>query len=173
MVTTLKKFDLPKQPAADARFTRRTPSQKRFENQKPLLRYKRARIYSAQLGRFIGRDPLGFVDGYSLYRAYFVPDSVDPLGLQQRYAPGFGAPYTHGDGPDKTRPLTPGEIRICNRVFGGKLDASKVRIGMCGLTPLHEKTTVNPIGTPWFPEIITLPIFPMQILDFGAILSMK
>ena len=51
-----------------------------FENQKCPLRYKRARIYSAQLGRFISRDPLGFVDGMSLYRAYFVPNYVDPTG---------------------------------------------------------------------------------------------
>ena len=53
----------------------------RFENQKPPLRYKRARFYSAQLGRFISRDPLGFVDGMSLYRAYFVPGKVDPSGM--------------------------------------------------------------------------------------------
>ena len=45
------------------------------------LLYFRARIYSAQLGRFISRDPLGFVDGMSLYRAYFVPGDVDPEGL--------------------------------------------------------------------------------------------
>ena len=45
------------------------------------LLFFRARFYSAQLGRFISRDPLGFVDGMSLYRAYFVPDGVDPSGL--------------------------------------------------------------------------------------------
>jgi len=42
-----------------------------------------ARYYHAQLGRFISRDPLGFVDGMSLYRGYFVPRSVDPFGSQQ------------------------------------------------------------------------------------------
>ena len=45
------------------------------------LYYFRARIYSAQLGRFISRDPLEFVDGMNLYRAYFVPGGVDPSGL--------------------------------------------------------------------------------------------
>ena len=47
------------------------------------LYYFRARYYSAQLGRFISRDPLGFVDGMSLYRAYFVPGGTDPEGKQK------------------------------------------------------------------------------------------
>lgn len=81
MVKLCKNYDLPNQPATDARFRRRTPSQTRFENQNPSLRYKRARFYSAQLGRFISRDPIGYVDGMSLYRAYFVPRAVDPWGL--------------------------------------------------------------------------------------------
>ena len=42
--------------------------------------YKRARYYHAELGRFISRDPIGYVDGMSLYRAYFVPGGVDPFG---------------------------------------------------------------------------------------------
>ena len=51
-----------------------------FETPKRSQRYKRARFYSVQLGRFISRDPLGFVDGMNLYRAYFVPSGVDPSG---------------------------------------------------------------------------------------------
>jgi RHS repeat-associated protein len=46
------------------------------------LQYFRARYYSPELGRFVSRDPLGFVDGMSLYRAYFVPGEVDPWGLE-------------------------------------------------------------------------------------------
>ena len=45
------------------------------------LYFFRARYYSPDLGRFISRDPLGFVDGMSLYRAYFAPGHVDPNGL--------------------------------------------------------------------------------------------
>jgi len=45
------------------------------------LYYARARMYSAGLGRFIGRDPLGYVDGYSVYAAYFSPNGIDPFGL--------------------------------------------------------------------------------------------
>lgn len=44
-------------------------------------------MYSAQLGRFISRDPLGFVDGMNLYRAYFVPGGVDPIGLDKLLLP--------------------------------------------------------------------------------------
>jgi RHS repeat-associated protein len=44
------------------------------------LLHARARQYSPTLGRFVGRDPLGYVDGYSTYGAYFAPNSVDPTG---------------------------------------------------------------------------------------------
>ena len=45
------------------------------------LLYFRARSYSTSLGRFISRDPLGYVDGMNLYAGYFVPCTVDPMGL--------------------------------------------------------------------------------------------
>ena len=40
------------------------------------------RYYHAQLGRFVTRDPIGYVDGFSLYLAYFAPKGVDPYGLK-------------------------------------------------------------------------------------------
>jgi len=45
------------------------------------LYHFRARLYSPTLGRFLTRDPLEYVDGLSLYRAYFVPGGMDSLGL--------------------------------------------------------------------------------------------
>ena len=45
--------------------------------------YFRARYYSPQLGQFISRDPLGYVDGMSQYRAYFVPGGTDPTGSKK------------------------------------------------------------------------------------------
>jgi len=43
--------------------------------------YVRARTYEPVTGRWLSMDPLGFVDGPNLYRAYFMPGSVDPSGL--------------------------------------------------------------------------------------------
>jgi len=45
------------------------------------LFHYRARMYSPESGRFVSRDPIGYVAGDSLYRGYFVPDSTDPTGL--------------------------------------------------------------------------------------------
>jgi hypothetical protein len=40
-------------------------------------------MYSSELGRFISRDPVGYVDGASLYNCYFVPSDIDPFGLNK------------------------------------------------------------------------------------------
>src|SRR5262249_38008906 len=45
----------------------------------------RSRQYDARMGRVISRDS-GYVDGASLYQAYFVPNQVDPTG----HFSGFG-----------------------------------------------------------------------------------
>jgi RHS repeat-associated protein len=47
------------------------------------LCFFRARYYHAELGRFLSRDPSRYVDGMSLYRAYFVPGMVDPNGRKR------------------------------------------------------------------------------------------
>ena len=47
------------------------------------LMYFRNRMYEVGLGRFIERDPIGYRGGMLLYGAYFVPDSLDPLGLDR------------------------------------------------------------------------------------------
>ncbi len=74
------------------------------------LMYFRARYYDPNLGEFISRDPLGYVDGMSLYRAYFVPGAVDPSGLacndnggryQYISGRGFFSSFTHEDLNDK------------------------------------------------------------------------
>ena len=40
----------------------------------------RARMYDSELGRFIGRDPLAYVDGLNLHRQYFGLQNLDPQG---------------------------------------------------------------------------------------------
>jgi RHS repeat-associated protein len=44
------------------------------------LLHARARQYSPTLGRFVGRDSIGYIDGSNLYCAYFVPCGLDPSG---------------------------------------------------------------------------------------------
>ena len=52
--------------------------------------YFRARYYDPQTGEFISRDPLGYVDGMSLYGGYFVPGNVDPSGRDKEVAYDWG-----------------------------------------------------------------------------------
>ena len=49
------------------------------------LLFARSRYFSPELGRFISRDPAGYVDGYSLYNGYFVPNGLDPTGLSETW----------------------------------------------------------------------------------------
>jgi RHS repeat-associated protein len=46
------------------------------------LYHYRARMYDAASGQFIGRDPLRYIDGVSLYHAYFSPSRMDPSGTE-------------------------------------------------------------------------------------------
>jgi RHS repeat-associated protein len=45
------------------------------------LQYYRNRWYSPALGRFVNRDPAGYIDGASLYAGYFSCKGLDPFGL--------------------------------------------------------------------------------------------
>ena len=40
----------------------------------------RHRCYHSTLGTFIARDPIGYHNGLSLYRPYFAPNMLDPMG---------------------------------------------------------------------------------------------
>jgi RHS repeat-associated protein len=71
------------------------------------VQFARNRVYSSLLGRFISRDPLGYIDGFGLYNSYFVPNDLDPFGLA--IAGGFGGLMPGdpgdigGDGPKTKR----------------------------------------------------------------------
>ena len=52
---------------------------RRFDSETEIYHF-RARMYDAKLGRFIGRDALGFVDGMNLYAGYFAINGTDPSG---------------------------------------------------------------------------------------------
>jgi RHS repeat-associated protein len=48
------------------------------------LLHARNRQYSPTLGRFIGRDEIGYLGGgLGLYAAYYIPNALDPLGLRK------------------------------------------------------------------------------------------
>jgi RHS repeat-associated protein len=47
----------------------------------------RARMYDASLGRFCGRDPIGYLDGMNLYHGYFAISRLDPSGTEVRVFP--------------------------------------------------------------------------------------
>jgi len=48
--------------------------------------YYRARYHDPHLGRFLGRDPMGYVDGLNIYVSYHILHGVlDPSGLQSEY----------------------------------------------------------------------------------------
>ncbi|MEZ6061399.1 MAG: RHS repeat-associated core domain-containing protein [Planctomycetaceae bacterium] len=68
------------------------------------MHYFRARYYHDGIGRFIGRDPLGFVDGGSMYTAYFVFGRTDPGGTMV-VDPGF------------EKVVTPGRREMCRKMF--------------------------------------------------------
>jgi len=46
------------------------------------LQLNRNRYYHPQLGRWCSRDPIGYVDGVSLYAAFFAPKGMDPSGRE-------------------------------------------------------------------------------------------
>jgi RHS repeat-associated protein len=52
----------------------------RYHDAETGLQYFRERYYDSTLGRFIGRDLFGYVNGWNLYQSYFVPNNVDPHG---------------------------------------------------------------------------------------------
>ena len=57
---------------ATAEGNRYTYTGREWDEELNLYHY-RARMYDPAAGRFLGRDPIGYADGNSLYRAYFAP----------------------------------------------------------------------------------------------------
>ena len=47
------------------------------------LYHFRSRYFDSIVGRFLSRDPMGYVDGMSLYSGYFAPSFLDPMGTRR------------------------------------------------------------------------------------------
>jgi len=60
------------------------------------LMYFKNRYYSTSMGSFVIGDPLGYVDGASMYLGYFGGNGVDPLGLDM-YGYDFIGPIQEDD----------------------------------------------------------------------------
>jgi hypothetical protein len=59
--------------------------------------YTSARYYDFAIGEFLSRDPLEFIDGMSMYRAYFGSRGLDPYGRSTVLAGcGLGAIWSAG-----------------------------------------------------------------------------
>ena len=84
----------------------------------------RARQYSPHLGRFLTRDPLGYVDGMSLYGGYFAVRDHDPFGrisesepnnqAQDRTRDSRGRTYFHDRRGSRPRTVVSADIEtVC------------------------------------------------------------
>lgn len=101
MVTAAKNSTTPNSLHHSALASRNSPTQTRPFSKNSTPRWNRARYYHAELGRFISRDPVGYIDGLNLYRACFVPNRVDPRGTD--LVP-IDIPFDDGDQPVECTP---------------------------------------------------------------------
>ena len=69
------------------------------------LYHYRARLYDSITGRFCSRDPIGYVNGGSLFRAYFATSGVDPTGLEWVFPQGIPVDPNNFSTRSPTKPL--------------------------------------------------------------------
>jgi RHS repeat-associated protein len=126
------------------------------------LYFYRARYYDSDKGRFIQRDPLGYVDGMNLY-AYVRDnpiDRIDPLGLEEECKPKCGLDITDklAKGLAKVKAeflakTSDEQEEICistRRMLGwdiniliGESPKNLLTKGDCGVEPCAYTVTVN------------------------------
>lgn len=93
--------------------------------------YVRARTYEPATGHWLSKDPLGFIDGPNLFKAYFVPSGRDPSGRSCQ----FTAETYHvidpkiADNPRRLPVATvDGEITVNRRMCGFQSQCGFYRI---------------------------------------------
>jgi RHS repeat-associated protein len=102
----------------------------RFEDKETKLWYFRARYYSGSLGRFVNRDPLGYVEGQNLYQAYFAPNGYDPQGLCDESKATQACPHCCYQGDGKYETIYSG--KCSDRKGQDGFSMTFVRCGKCG-----------------------------------------
>jgi len=112
---------------------------------KVLMYYFRNRYLFPEFGVFISRDPLDYVDGGSLYGAYFVPSEVDPSGLENTITvcvdqPGKGGDRQLFEGFPGTESFDAGHCFI-------KLKKDGKKEYSCGFYPVAPRL-INPVFNP-------------------------
>lgn len=119
------------------------------------LYYARKRMYSPGLGRFISRDPAGYVDGKSLYSGYMVPNYLDPFGLNKRSTNGEmlceGPAKAKDDAGNECDPADMQDIeaRVYKPVAPVREQMTKIILGGRATFDLWQRggmTAVNPNG---------------------------
>ncbi len=100
------------------------------------LYYYRNRMMSAELGRFLQRDPLGYVDGWNLYEFVTIV-YLDPTGLKRFYVVGERIEEEHRDDETRSERLQRragvflGVMHV-DVYYGKKTEATLVRVGLGG-----------------------------------------
>ncbi|WP_146601861.1 hypothetical protein [Novipirellula aureliae] len=89
--TTIRRRVLKNRTRAPARCSGVNPRRTCLENHVKRANKPRCIYDSCRRLESCSRDPIGYVDGMSLYRAYFSLNALDPLGMQ------FLDPYSPGD----------------------------------------------------------------------------
>ena len=108
--------------------------------------YFRARYYDPQTGEFISRDPLGYVDGISLYRGYFVPGNVDPSGRDKEVAYDWGDDKEEWPNGDRK---FPGKISV--KIFFARMYwRPNFRRSCCKICGLSNKCRTDGEKSPYF-----------------------
>ena len=111
------------------------------------LHYFRARYYHDGLGRFIGRDPLVYPDGYNTYAGSFVPGSTDPTGM---YPIDFWPPVEYSKCPEDEilATLNPTEQDVFRHYFKGDLEYYWISLGFIRYTLYNERSDGIPDRDP-------------------------
>ena len=105
--------------------------------------YVRARTYQPATGRWLSMDPMGFVDGPNLYRAFFVPNGIDYSG--QKCADSCDDMLSKVENPRNVIPSFPDR--------GGKPGVPGTHDDICSVRVVcSDKCPLDTPGKPGLPE---------------------